>query len=789
VPFTCIFCAGTALAGLSEIPILLEILIVIICTIAIIFRNLNLASVKYISDCKCKKIYFFFILLLIGALYCDFYEANLEKRGELLCCENEITGLICAAEKKSDEQVRFEVDTGKGRVLVNVYENIEDCSKYEGYEALFKGKIYIAQSRRNPGCFDYKRHLESVNICAVMTVDESGFCPIKEKDRVLSLLSDIRSNFIEKISQHAGVETAALMSGLLFGDKNSLSDDIYEHFQKNGTAHVLAVSGLHIGLAYALAEKISGRKRTLKNGIVKGLAVIFYAAIAGFTPSVCRAVGMILMSITASVSHRRYDMLSAACVVCLISVVKNPIILFNTGFQLSYLAVLSIIFTVERFKSLYSGLLSSSIAIQFGMAPIIAYNFNYFSFVSLFINIPILFFASILVPVGIFALIITQFQPNYVTEHLVGILATVLDLIGRFMIWCNEIAFMEGKSYAICTSPKLWQIVLFYCTLFFGSSETAFILYSRKNKKIMITICIMFLLIALVANFLAYTPVSDAEIVFVDVGQGDCLHIRTENGKNILIDGGGSATYDVGKNTLLPYLLKNGVKKIDLAIITHMHTDHYKGIESLAEHMKIERIGVYEGYSSDENSLRDNLSTYKKPFLYLHAGEKIQISDKVCISIIYPERKAVEEYDRMIESEKDENKMSLITVVEYDGIKIMMTADIDADGEKALIKEVGENNLSMKADILKVPHHGSKYSSSQEFIDTVDPSIAVIQSGKNNFGHPDEKVIEKYIESDIILYRNDQCGAIGIYDIKNSSGKIATTINFIGDIVKNGIQE
>jgi len=245
-------------------------------------------------------------------------------------------------------------------------------------------------------------------------------------------------------------------------------------------------------------------------------------------------------------------------------------------------------------------------------------------------------------------------------------------------------------------------------------------------------------LVAVLAFFVGSSNFNQASLIFVDVGQGDCVHIKGDNGRTMLIDGGGNINYNVGKKVLKPYLLKNGFSRVDLAAATHLHTDHYLGLEQLKHCFDV-----------------DSMLTEGK------AGDVIQLSKEQWLEILWP---LVHDPDT-----EDENLNSLIFMVHDHGVKTLITGDITEEGEMLLVERYDRTD-KLQADVLKIAHHGSKYSTSDTFLDVVQPKVAVISVGRNNYGHPSEIVIEKLKKKGIIVFRTDLDGAVGII---NRKGKIS----------------
>ncbi|MCL2437210.1 MAG: MBL fold metallo-hydrolase, partial [Clostridiales bacterium] len=275
-------------------------------------------------------------------------------------------------------------------------------------------------------------------------------------------------------------------------------------------------------------------------------------------------------------------------------------------------------------------------------------------------------------------------------------------------------------------------------------------------------------------------PVHDdfhkAQIIFVDVGQGDCIHIRTSGGKNILIDGGGSRNFDVGRRVLMPYLLKNGVRRIDLAIVSHMHLDHYGGIFSLANHFQIDQIGFYEANKIIEDEIVSQTGLQREQIVYFTKGQKIMIDQGVWIEVLYPPQKSVEEYRFLKGGGANENDLSLILKVYYYGVSTLLMGDMTFEGERSLLSKYQDDDGRLNSDILKIGHHGSRFSTSDELLAAVRPDFAVFQVGRNGFGHPTREVLEKVDGINAAIYRNDKHGAIGVFIRRGEENPTIRTI-------------
>lgn len=675
-----------------------------------------------------------------------------------------VTGRVASIVKKDDEYFKLQLsdvsiisDNGaqsyKKKILVNVYSDIKDYRTVLWDRVYITGEVSIPKERSNPRTFDYRRYLKSVGIRCIITAD--GIENVKKAGGIAALLKTAKCRTADIFENTLGDESAVVM-GLLFGETSGIDEDIIETFRRGGTAHVLAVSGLHLGLLYSFLCRFKRKKRSIPADAVIVLALTAYTALAGFTASVVRACLMIFIHIAGNHLNRRYDLVSSACVSMIIILAVNPMQIYNAGFQMSFLAVITLGIMIPLIQKKIKGILLPMIAVQTGMVPYTMYVFNYVSLTSIISNIPVYFIAAAMIPAGIsviaFCWLPAAAQPA----------AMITGLFVKLLLWCNDFTYMGGVFTFDVASPSVTFLAVYYIFIFYLCSEAGQIALIRRNYKKIAAVFAAAVICGAGCSVYLSDGFEKTDMVFVDVGQGDCLHIKA-GGKNLLIDGGGSFNYNVGKSTLKPYLLKNGVTKIDMAIATHLHTDHYQGLKELSQTYRIKKLGVYEANRVNENHLKKEFKTDE--ILYLAAGDVINISRDVSVEVLSPDRGNPLD-------EKDENKNSLVLRVNVKGSSVLMTGDIDENGEKTLISDT-----DIKADILKIAHHGSRYSSCEKFIAVAAPEIAVIQVGKNTYGHPSEEVIKRLEEYEITVLRNDVQGAVGIRVNKAGDFGIVTMRN------------
>ncbi|MDD6190081.1 MAG: DNA internalization-related competence protein ComEC/Rec2 [Firmicutes bacterium] len=687
-----------------------------------------------------------------------------------------VTGTVKQVREKTGEKgyLQMELDAGE-KMLVNVYkserkteEKRSISSPVPGWKIVVTGDISEPDGRRNPRCFDYKLYLKSKGITKIMEADTIEI--IDKHPSLSGRLFMVKKTCLDKIKNNGNPETAAMLGGILFGDKTEIDESVTEDFRKNGTAHILAVSGLHIGIIYRFLYLIWGfiskaftpvpSCKSKVFFIVTTVFLICYTALASFSTSVIRAVIMVIMHMFAGLSGRRYDLGSSAFAVAAASMLVNPWIVYNISFQMSFLAVLTMAVLLPYIKMTFKGVLAAGIAVQLGLGPFMVYTFNSISVISFLINIPVIFLAGITVPAGLCCLVLGfwDFQVIY------GFVLSVTDFLCHVLVRLNEVTCIEGITCFNAVSPPVESVVAWYLIMLLLLSEGGRLTLMTKGRKYLAAASAVIIVTSGIFGFITDDEFGDAKAVFVDVGQGSCLCIRSE-GKVYLFDGGGKENYNVGNKILKPYLLKNGMSSVDGAFVTHLHTDHYKGICELAKAGMIKRLFVYDGNRCREKRIVRDTGLSKDKITYVHGGMAMNISGECSVHVLMPQ--AVVSADSV--EEDDENSLSLIFRIVFSGrageTSVLVTGDVNEDAERELCKlwrNFGET-------VLSVGHHGSRYSTCDELLDCVNPSVAVIQVGENVYGHPTREVLSRLEERNVPVYRNDIDGAVGL---KVEGGKI-----------------
>ncbi|MGC8746918.1 MAG: DNA internalization-related competence protein ComEC/Rec2 [Candidatus Saccharicenans sp.] len=552
----------------------------------------------------------------------------------------------------------------------------------------------------------------------------------------------------------------AILEALLLGEDGRLDSQTDQQFQKTGLYHLLAISGAHVGVIAFLIYFLLGffiiRRRVI-NAIML-FVLIFYAFLVEGQPSVFRAVIMASVYFLGKIIFTEVNLLNTISLSALLLLLINPFSLEDVGFQLTFLATLSLILFYQPilkwlpslpFK--LSEMAALSIAAVAGTMPVIISNFNRVTFASVILNIPAAPLVGVIMGVGYAYLIIGSIVPAI--GHL---LAIIPKLLVRLFLWITTwLEPFSSLSYRI-PSPPLIIILGFYLFLLL-------FLLKAKSRGLKIIRAAGFIAFFIILISYPFSPSSHPlTVTFLDVGQGDSAVIELPGEKVMVIDAGGflRSTFDPGESIVSPFLWSKGYKKIDYLICTHLHPDHAGGIPALARNFRIKEYWYTEDYPENDwqKEIQRALSR-SVPRKKILTGAKINLGPAE-IEAIYPDYEAYKIFSAG-------NDRSAVLRIDYGQHSFLFTADITREVEKYIISR---SNEKLRSTVLKVPHHGSRSSSSPEFISAISPQWAVITAGLNNvYGFPDEEVISTLDAKGVQILRIDRHGAI---EIKSNGQRI-----------------
>jgi len=674
----------------------------------------------------------------------------------------------------------------EGRLLIFLKE--KRSSLQVGDRLRFQCRLLRPHGFHNPGGFSYERYLAFERIHTVgFLIKGNDWVKIGEgspytPSRLIEKMRDHIRSFLERETHPL---SCGILKALVLGERGDIPEEITEQFTVAGIAHLLAISGDHLGiialLSFSLFLWILKRSEFLLLSLsvkkwAAGLTIpliLLYTFIAGGGISVIRATIMVITFFLSILFNRERNLLHTLALAAFLILLFSPPSLFDASFQLSFLAVLSILYLVPRlfrwreeqeilpskvtsweqrlWTYLKISLVVTAVAIL-GTAPFVALHFNRISLIGFLTN---LFFVPwvgfLIVPLSLVASLLSFF-----VYPLGVLLIQVNDFIT--MILLKAVTLSAALPYAsfFVSTPTALEIILFYSLLLMA-------VHLRKEKRVrylFLGCCVALVLHVAFWNTKEWFQKS-LRITFIDVGHGDAIFIEFPKGKRMLIDGGGlrEDRFDIGKNVIAAFLWKKKVRKIDILVLTHPDPDHLKGLNFIASHFSIDQFwdnGLH-GDSEFYHRLRETLIRKKVKQSSLNEQTPQQIIHGVQLSILNPPVRRVPQ--EINQNPSYLNNQSLVMKIQFKNIGLLLTGDIEKEAEYRMVRK----GHPIKADLLKIPHHGSVSSSTLAFLDKVRPSYAILSvSERNTRKLPHPEVLRRYERLDTRIFRTDKHGAITV---------------------------
>ena len=623
--------------------------------------------------------------------------------------------------------------------------------------------LNFPRPRRNPHDFDYKLYLEQKGIFFEAFIQDTNSVQIQSPESVSATMHmhTLKESILSHFSTYLTKRSSGILSALILGERSDVDEETRTDFANTGVIHVLAVSGLHVGYVAMILLTIFGIFRfphgMKMSAVILGL--IFYVFLTGAAASVMRASIMASLLIVGSLIERKADVYNVLATAAFLILLIDPSQIYSVGFQLSFSAVLSIVALFPKLKSWLpeirilggSGfgravlaiidLFLVSLAAQLGTLALTIYYFHKIPIISLLANIIVVPLIGVVVATGMSFLLLGAIFP-VLAELWAHTLEAIIDLLLWFVRSCANV------DWALLDIPTIQVYEVFFILI------CVFMLTVLPIRRVLKLWLIVLLIWGNSAIWRSLNEPLDLEVVMLDVGQGDALVIHTPNGKTILIDAGFRfGGQDMGKDIILPYLLARNWLHIDLLVLTHPHNDHMGGAEYLVSNLQIDRVLLpdieYDSYGY--NKLIDVLEALEIPKSDLFAGAIDSSLKPVYLRVMAPKVYEPETQPSNV------NNTSIVLQLFYGESTIMLTGDAEDEAE---VDQLPFGSL-LKCDIIKAPHHGSKTSSSPEYLKLTRPDIALMSLADNNkFRHPAPITLKNYEAIGTTINRTDLEGAI-----------------------------
>ncbi len=635
----------------------------------------------------------------------------------------------------------------------------------------YRAKWFRVEFPTVPGSFDTPKWLKSQGLAGYgnledFSVLQSRWIPEKTFSRLRKSLKNYFAQFLPK------AETG-LLAGLLAGDRSSIPDSLQSGFRRAGIVHVLAISGFHIvllsGMVLLLLKALRLPHRAAKTIAI--LLMLLYAPIAGGSPAVYRAVFMFSVVQAGSLLERKADSLNSLGVAILFLTFANPSIIWNVGFQLSAAATAGIIaygkrspFTPKNpslqknplWKFFESNVLNSiwiTLVASAATAPFLIWSFHSLSPISIFGNICVVPLVSLGMQAGIFALL-------FPISPVAGIFCSAAGFLFRISaLLVEKISSWTLASVTVGPFPP-WILILGGALLL---SLGAF----RKNK------CARWMTLCALLSFSTYflwnavaIKINPSwKVVVLDIGQGDCIFVQSPRGNAYLVDAGvNSGKRNVATDKIIPFLQESGIWKLKGIIVTHPDLDHYSGLAVLLNEFPVETLWIQGcARTTEKPEWNAALSTAAKRGIPIQDLERGQVFSETTFQ--HYQKKNTWEM-RVIHPNPTEcgetNSNSITLRISGIGGSLLLTGDLTKEGEREILR----TDIPIQSNVLKLGHHGSKTSSSREFLEAVKPDVAIASNGRRNrFRHPHAQVVKRLDSLKIPLLNTSERGSVeAIFD-------------------------
>lgn len=735
------FTAGIALRAFSIISLSVLAVTLTAFLLAVTFKKLPNLFIIFIV---CAS-------LLAGFSHLNFTKLKIEHfsdefSGRYLT----VSGKITEVSTSSDKRQVLVIESDSFSCLGKNYKNDFSCLVYTDFDKTFSigdnitfSDIFSPVRKNSIHTYDYELYLHTKNISTLFNLSSEKITLIDNHHTFLNEVQIFSKNTADRIRSLIGGDEGHVASAITLGDKSGFSDNLRDIFSKSGISHIVAVSGMHMSIIVVFLFLLMSKLRVnykIRN-IVTLVFVIIYMALTGFSPSVTRAGIMAIFMLVSAIVDSKYDALTALFFSAALLLIANPYLICSASFLLSYLAFLGLLvlagpiknrITVGFIPDFLKQILASSIAATVFTLPATVLIFGSISTYSLFTNLIILPFVSIIFGAVIIALILSLiYGPAGI---LFGFIAKLL--IKTLLTVASGISLLP-YSYINIKTPSVFDIICYAVIIFI----LYLMLTGRKPGlpgHCTLAVIACYFVVSITLSSLTYS------VTFFDVGQGDCALIKTPGNHNFLIDTGPSGS------TTMSALKSAGVNKLDAVFISHTDSDHSGALGEILENIPVVKV-VFPHYNITSEEM-ENLKS-----ISVKNGASVDFISRyhsynlhgIPVDVVWPSPNQ--------NTVSDENDSSLVLSLDLKGTNFLFTGDTGISAEELILK----TNEIIDCDVLKVAHHGSDTSTSEKFLKKVSPQYSVISAGKyNSYGHPHADTLSRLENVGSTVLRTDISGDI-----------------------------
>ncbi|MGP4042381.1 DNA internalization-related competence protein ComEC/Rec2 [Gracilibacillus sp. D59] len=702
--------------------------------------------------------------LIVFGLFSFYQIPSLNPHDDTIETSNtKIQGNISSLVEQKSQFLRFNFRSSAHQ-LIEVYyfteseDNSDKLSSFlTGASCTLYGTFQKIPTARNPGQFDYKNYLASQGIekqFVIESLDQSK-C---EGQSSWQKIYDVRNQVLDHIENNVSIFTYAWFSALLFGDRDHLEDDVITLFQNWNLTHLLAISGLHVGLILAIVYFILlciCRITIEKIQILIVCLLFIYPAMAGGAPSVWRASLLAIIIIVLSKSPIRLATTDMLSLVFIILVILDKFVIYSIAFQFSFIVTFGIILSRKMLDDDVGYiwvLLRISLISMLVILPIQLYHFYQFQPLSVFLNLIVIPYFTVFVLPFLFLILLASLIPS---------ILPILDII-FVHLHRAVLSALSAIDHMLQTPWMTGEFPIYFFLPFYIVLWLFFYYFEKKQLRKALQFGVLLVSILVLTSLKPYFD-PNGYITVLDIGQGDAIIVELPYRKGVFIfDAAGKMAEDFSDassetfdQVIDPFMKFKGINKIDAIILSHADHDHVGSVPYILADYQVDYVITSPYFDTELIQQYKNLDT-EAQFFTVKAGDTFELQQQT-FDVYYPER-----------NQFDKNENSLVISSTFGEDTWLFTGDLGEVGEAEIIKK----NPTLKADVLKVAHHGSNTSTSISFLKAIEANLALISVGENNsYGHPHKEVLENLERNKVKVMRTDQHGAI-IYKFTEERGTV-----------------